>query len=208
MVPDALEVNNISKKYNGKCVINSLSFKLHKGHIGCLLGESGCGKTTILRCIAGFETIQSGSIFIDGSPVTNSKNCVPPENRRLGMVFQDYALFPHLTVRKNIIFGLKDLNKSKLKRRVLEMLDLVGLMTQRNIRMNYPVDSNSASPWQEHWHQIPIFCLWMSLFQISMYPCVNGLVLMLEKFSRILESVHFSLLIINMRPLRWLTQSV
>ena len=127
MVPNALEANSISKKYNGKCVINALSFNLQKGHIGCLLGESGCGKTTILRCIAGFEPIQSGSIFIDGSPVTNSRNCVPPENRRLGMVFQDYALFPHLTVRKNIIFGLKDLNKSKLKRRVMEMLDLVGL---------------------------------------------------------------------------------
>jgi iron(III) transport system ATP-binding protein len=127
MVPNALEVNNISKKYNGKCVINSLSFKLQKGHIGCLLGESGCGKTTILRCIAGFETIQSGSIFIDGSPVTNSNNCVPPENRRLGMVFQDYALFPHLTVRKNIIFGLKNLNKPKQNRRGMEMLDLVGL---------------------------------------------------------------------------------
>ena len=127
MVPNALEVNNISKKYNGKCVINALSFELQKGHIGCLLGESGCGKTTILRCIAGFETIQSGSIFIDGSPVTNSSNCVPPENRRLGMVFQDYALFPHLTVRKNIIFGLKNLNKPKQNRRVMEMLDLVGL---------------------------------------------------------------------------------
>src|SRR5210317_2295575 len=127
MVPNALEVNNISKKYNGKCVINALSFNLQKGHIGCLLGESGCGKTTILRCIAGFETIQTGSIFIDGSPVTNSINCVAPENRRLGMVFQDYALFPHLTVRKNIIFGLKNLNKRKQNRRVMEMLDLVGL---------------------------------------------------------------------------------
>ena len=79
MVPNALEVNNISKKYNGKGVINSLSFNLQKGHIGCLLGESGCGKTTILRCIAGFEPIQSGSIYIDGSPVTNFNNCVPHE---------------------------------------------------------------------------------------------------------------------------------
>jgi iron(III) transport system ATP-binding protein len=127
MVPNALEVNNISKKYNGKGVINSLSFNLQKGHIGCLLGESGCGKTTILRCIAGFEPIQSGSIYIDGSPVTNFNNCVPPENRRLGMVFQDYALFPHLTVRKNILFGLKDLNKPKQIRRVMQMLELVGL---------------------------------------------------------------------------------
>jgi iron(III) transport system ATP-binding protein len=127
VVPNALEVNNISKKYSRKCVINSVSFKLQKGHIGCLLGESGCGKTTILRCIAGFEAIQSGSIFIDGSPVSSSNTCVLPENRQLGMVFQDYALFPHLTVSKNIIFGLKDLNKPKQMRRVMQMLELVGL---------------------------------------------------------------------------------
>ena len=128
MVLNALEVTNISKNYNGKCVINALSFRLPIGHIGCLLGESGCGKTTLLRCIAGFETIQSGSVFIDGSPVTNSSICIPPESRRLGMVFQDYALFPHLTVRDNIIFGLKSLTKPKQKHRAMEMLELVGLI--------------------------------------------------------------------------------
>jgi len=127
MTAHALEVNNVSKAYNGKCVIDSLSFRLKKGHIGCLLGQSGCGKTTILRCIAGFETIQSGSILIDGLPVTNFDSCVPPEHRRLGMVFQDYALFPHLTVRKNIVFGLKMLPKTMQNRRVTEMLELVGL---------------------------------------------------------------------------------
>lgn len=127
METNALEVNSISKKYNGKCVINNLSFKLQKGSIGCLLGESGCGKTTTLRCIAGFETIQSGSIFIDRSLVSGSNVCMPPENRRLGMIFQDYALFPHLTVRKNITFGLEGLPKKKRNLRVMEMLDLVGL---------------------------------------------------------------------------------
>jgi iron(III) transport system ATP-binding protein len=127
MVPSALEVNNLSKRYNGKCIINALSFELQNGNIGCLLGESGCGKTTLLRCIAGFETIQAGSIFIDGSPVSSSSHLTPPENRRLGMVFQDYALFPHLTVRKNITFGLESLPKKKRIHRVMEMLDLVGL---------------------------------------------------------------------------------
>jgi iron(III) transport system ATP-binding protein len=127
MVPNALEVNSISKKYNGKCVINTFSFELPKGYIGCLLGESGCGKTTVLRCIAGFETIQSGSIFIEGSLVSDSNHRIPPENRRLGMVFQDYALFPHLTVRKNIGFGLENQPKKRRNRRAMEMLDLVGL---------------------------------------------------------------------------------
>jgi iron(III) transport system ATP-binding protein len=124
---NSLEVKNISKAYNGRCVINSLSFELQKGHIGCLLGESGCGKTTVLRCIAGFEPIQSGFIFIDGSLVSSSTDRVPPENRRLGMVFQDYALFPHLTVRKNITFGLEHMPRQKQNQRVMEMLDLIGL---------------------------------------------------------------------------------
>lgn len=127
MATNALEVNNISKKYKSKFVINTLSFELQKGSIGCLLGESGCGKTTTLRCIAGFETIQSGSIFIDRALVSSSTARIPPENRRLGMIFQDYALFPHLTVRKNITFGLEGMPKQKKNRRVIEMLDLVGL---------------------------------------------------------------------------------
>jgi iron(III) transport system ATP-binding protein len=124
---NALEIANISKSYNGKCVINALSFNLEKGSIGCLLGESGSGKTTALRCIAGFEQIQSGSIFIDGSLMSSTTICIPPENRQLGMVFQDYALFPHLSVKKNVIYGLGRMSKQKQDRRVMEMLDLVGL---------------------------------------------------------------------------------
>ena len=102
----ALQIDTIAKSFHGKCVFSSLSFDLAKGEIGCLLGESGCGKTTALRCIAGFETIQSGVIHIDGMPVSSRSNHVPPEERRLGMVFQDYALFPHLTIEKNVSFGI------------------------------------------------------------------------------------------------------
>ena len=106
-----LEVANISKDYGDKRVVNALSFNLRKGSIGCLLGESGCGKTTVLRCIAGFETLHSGRISIDGSLMSGPNECVAPEDRRLGMVFQDYALFPHLSVRKNIAFGLERMSK-------------------------------------------------------------------------------------------------
>lgn len=126
-MPSALEINSISKAYNGTCVIDTLSLDLQKGDIGCLLGESGCGKTTLLRCVAGFEAIQSGFIHINGTLMSSPANRVPPENRRLGMVFQDYALFPHLTIRKNISFGINHLAKNDLKHRVNEMLDLVGL---------------------------------------------------------------------------------
>ena len=123
----ALELNSIIKNYNGKCVINTLSLELKSGEIGCLLGESGCGKTTILRCIAGFETIQSGDIRINGSMVSSCNKNLPPENRGLGMVFQDYALFPHLSVVNNVAFGLSKLPKERINQRVMEMLDLVGL---------------------------------------------------------------------------------
>jgi len=126
-MPNALDINTISKAYDAKCVINALSLELKKGDLGCLLGESGCGKTTVLRCIAGFETIQSGSIRIEGSTMSTHKDNIAPENRGLGMIFQDYALFPHLTVKKNITFGLSKLSSDHIKRRVMEMLELVGL---------------------------------------------------------------------------------
>lgn len=124
---NVLEVNGISKGYNGDCVVSDLSFTLERGKIGCLLGESGCGKTTVLRCIAGFEQLQAGTISIGGNVVSTSKKSLPPESRKVGMVFQDYALFPHLTVEGNIAFGLGGLSGREKNIRVLKMLDLVGL---------------------------------------------------------------------------------
>lgn len=124
---NALEISSITKDYDNKRVVESLSLSLPKGDIGCLLGASGCGKTTILRCIAGFEPIRSGTIRIEGVTVSSHNECITPEKRRLGMVFQDYALFPHLTVEKNIAFGLGDLSKPDRNERVTEMIDLVGL---------------------------------------------------------------------------------
>jgi iron(III) transport system ATP-binding protein len=126
---NALQIDLISKAFNGNCVISALSLDLQKGQIGCLLGESGCGKTTALRCIAGFENVQSGTIRIDGTLVSSASRHVPPEDRRLGMVFQDYALFPHLTIEKNIAFGIDNLAAENRRERVCDMLDLVGLTT-------------------------------------------------------------------------------
>ena len=126
----ALHIDSISKAFGDQCVISALSLELQKGHIGCLLGESGCGKTTALRCIAGFETIQSGTIRIDGAVVSRATRHVPPEARRLGMVFQDYALFPHLTIEKNIAFGINKVSATDRRRRVGSMLDLVGLVDE------------------------------------------------------------------------------
>src|SRR5690606_32873863 len=88
-----------------RVVVDDLSMSLAPGDIGCLLGASGCGKTTVLRAIAGFEPVQAGSIDVDGVRVAAADVLLPPEKRRVGMMFQDYALFPHLDVDANIAFG-------------------------------------------------------------------------------------------------------
>jgi iron(III) transport system ATP-binding protein len=104
-----------------------LSFSLRRGAIGCLLGPSGCGKTTVLRCIAGFEPVGGGEIRLAGRTVSGGGTMVPPEQRRVGMVFQDYALFPHLPVAANIAFGLHALPRAERAARVGELAELVGL---------------------------------------------------------------------------------
>ena len=100
-----LELSNISQSYGDLQVVKNLSLSLSKGQIGCLLGPSGCGKTTVLRLIAGFEKLTSGEIKLNGVEVATPVFSLPTEKRRIGMVFQDYALFPHLNVLKNVTFG-------------------------------------------------------------------------------------------------------
>jgi iron(III) transport system ATP-binding protein len=122
-----LEVKNISKSFGNQPVVKNLSLSLDKGTIGCLLGPSGCGKTTILRVIAGFEGIDAGEIHINDLIVSGRHILVPPEQRRIGMVFQDYALFPHLSVKDNVAFGLRNINGKKKEKRINELLHLVKL---------------------------------------------------------------------------------
>lgn len=116
-------------------VIDHLTFSMRKGEIVGILGESGSGKSTLLRLIAGLETPAEGRIRINDRVVVDDESFVPPEQRGIGMVFQDYALFPHLTVAKNIEFGLHRLSRSARKARVKEMLDLVQL---KGLENRYP----------------------------------------------------------------------
>lgn len=122
-----LEVKNISKSFGNQPVVKNLSLSLDKGTIGCLLGPSGCGKTTILRVIAGFEGIDAGEIRINDLIVSGKHILAPPEQRRIGMVFQDYALFPHLSVKDNVAFGLRKINGKKKEKRIDELLHIVRL---------------------------------------------------------------------------------
>ena len=123
-----LELRHISCAYEtGRPAVQGISFAAREGEILCLLGPSGCGKTTVLRAIAGFEPIRSGQIFLSGQLVSSPDVMTPTENRRVGMVFQEYALFPHLRVQDNIAFGLRHLARSERASRVQEMLRLTGL---------------------------------------------------------------------------------
>ncbi|MDD3517653.1 MAG: ABC transporter ATP-binding protein [Chromatiales bacterium] len=122
-----LDVQRVSVGYHGKDVVHSASFGLRKGTIGCLLGPSGCGKTTLLRAIAGFEPVSGGRIVLGDEEVSRPGWTLPPERRQVGMVFQDFALFPHLTVADNIGFGIRRWKGEAYAARVAELLEMVGL---------------------------------------------------------------------------------
>lgn len=122
-----LLLQDIAIRYASKTIVENISFTLEEGDIGCLLGPSGCGKTTLLRTIAGFERPANGRITLRGSEVATPSLLIPPEKRRVGMVFQDYALFPHLSVEQNIAFGLNKLSKPQQQHRVDELLSLIDL---------------------------------------------------------------------------------
>ena len=122
-----LEVDHIRVRYGDQTVVEDLSFHLEQGRIGCLLGLSGCGKTTVLRAIAGFEPVSEGEIRFAGQVVSRPGWSLVPEQRQVGMVFQDFALFPHLTIADNIAFGIRQQAASRREARVSELLELVGL---------------------------------------------------------------------------------
>ncbi|TKB75845.1 MAG: ABC transporter ATP-binding protein [Nitrospira sp.] len=125
---NVLDLRHVTCAYEaGRPAISDVSFCLHRGEILCLLGPSGCGKTTTLRAIAGFEPVTSGDIFLSGRLVSSTTRCVPAEERRVGMVFQEYALFPHLRILENIAFGLRHLSREQRLAQVQEMLRLTGL---------------------------------------------------------------------------------
>ena len=120
-----VEVERVTKSFGDFKAVDDVSLKIYKGEIFCLLGASGCGKTTLLRMLGGFETPSSGRIFIDGEDMTG----VPPYERPVNMMFQSYALFPHMTVEQNVAFGLKQdgVPKAEIADRVATMLELVKL---------------------------------------------------------------------------------
>ncbi len=126
-MPKQLSVRHASVKYGRQTVVDDVSFELQHGVIGCLLGPSGCGKTSLLRAIAGFEPLAKGEILLHGRCVSRPGQTLAPEKRRVGMVFQDFALYPHLNIGDNIAFGLRGQSQLQRRERVKFLLALVGL---------------------------------------------------------------------------------
>ena len=124
MQPPRLQISHIVKRFGGRAVVDDVSLTVEPGQVTCLLGPSGCGKSTTLRIIAGVEMQDSGTIHADGQLVCDTVFRVPPEGRGIGLMFQDFALFPHLTVGQNVAFGLKGRDSTA---RVPELLNKVGM---------------------------------------------------------------------------------
>jgi len=130
--PRLLEIDDLALGYGEGDVVEGITFALSEGDIGCLLGPSGCGKSTILRALAGFLPISAGEIRLRTQVISKPGRTTPPEKRRIGMVFQDYALFPHLSVADNIGFGLKGMGSRDRRKKVDELLELIQLQAAKN----------------------------------------------------------------------------
>lgn len=130
-----LSLSKVSHRYSDAPVLQDVSLTLDDGRIGCILGPSGCGKTTLLRCIAGFEKLQGGEIQAGNELLSSAGRHLAPEERRIGMVFQDYALLPHLTALENVAFALHQLSAREARERAADFLGRVGL---GNFGKRYP----------------------------------------------------------------------
>ncbi len=124
---DALALEHVCHAFDEVLAVNDLSLTVGEGQLVCLLGPSGCGKTTALRVAAGLERLQKGRVLMDGRVMADGDRDVPPEARSVGLVFQDYSLFPHLSVLDNVAFGLRDLSSEARRKRALEVLEQVGM---------------------------------------------------------------------------------
>lgn len=122
-----LELNGICRQFGNVRALDNVSFSVQRGEIICLVGQSGCGKSTLLRVIAGIDKPDSGRVRLDGREISGPTSYVEPEERNIGFMFQDYALFPHLSVADNIVFGLKRLDRRAAKERSRTIIAQLGL---------------------------------------------------------------------------------
>lgn len=122
-----LAIDHVTRRFGAVAALDDVSFEMEAGQVVCLVGHSGCGKSTLLRVIAGIETINAGRIALAGDTASGDGTFIEPEQRQIGFMFQDYALFPHLTARRNIGFGLRKMSRDAALRRVADVVDLLGI---------------------------------------------------------------------------------
>src|SRR5262249_1699171 len=128
----ASPLDEVSKRYGESFALDHVSIDISPGEVLCLVGPSGCGKTTLLRIAAGVEHPTTGRVLLDGQEVAGPDHFIPPEKRGIGLMFQDFALFPHLTIQQNVAFGLRSLTRSEGKAEALAALSRVGLAHYAN----------------------------------------------------------------------------
>ena len=168
----SLQADHLTKLFDGQLpAVNDITLTVKPGEFLTLLGPSGSGKTTMLRLLAGFERPTSGRIQIGPRIVADDSRFVPPERRKVGMVFQDYALFPHVDVAGNIAFGLRG-SRAESERRVKQLLSLVGL-SQFAGRMPHELSGGQQQrvALAARWRPSRTYCCWMSLFQTWIRVC-------------------------------------
>ena len=163
-----LEVSQLDVRYAGRAqaAVQGVTLSLQAGDIGVLIGPSGCGKTTLLRAVAGLEPVTGGEIRLTKSVVSSATLSLPPELRRIGMVFQDYALFPHLTVGRNVAFGIHQLPRAEQAARVAEVLRLVGLEGSEH---RFPHELSGGQQ-----QRARSSCCWTSLFPTWTWTCASA----------------------------------
>ena len=151
---DGLTIEGLTRRFGGREVVSDVSFRVAPGQVTCLLGPSGCGKSTTLRLIAGVDAPDKGEVRVDGRLMCSPDMSLPPEERGIGLMFQDFALFPHLTVIDNICFGLKGRKESR-RATASDLLERVhlGSPLRKPIPTNCRAANNSAWPWRARWRQ-------------------------------------------------------
>ena len=189
-----LELRGVERRFGQTVAVSGLDLTLPQGAIGCLLGPSGCGKTTALRCVAGFEPVDAGEIYARKRLLSSRDVTVPPATRNIGMVFQDYALFPHLSVLETSGSGcMGNRGRRASGGRLTCWRSSAWKTAERGIPMRFPVASSSAWRWLARWPRSLIWSCWTNPSRTSTSTCAAGE----PRGPRILKQVNATALLVT-----------